>query len=88
VGGNQPAGRVTALGYRGASHRPAADTAAMLPSLFVAQGCRIVATDQPLGKAVSKYWSSIDQHADSLDKFRTSFAAKRFAATPRSKRSR
>jgi SAM-dependent methyltransferase len=38
-----------------------------LPSLFAARGCRVLATDQPLGKAVSKYWSG-DQHADSLDK--------------------
>lgn len=34
-----------------------------LPSLFVSQGCQIVATDQPV---VRRRW--INQHADSLDK--------------------
>jgi hypothetical protein len=38
-----------------------------LPSLFVAQGCEIVATDQPPSKAASKYWTRTEQHADSLD---------------------
>jgi hypothetical protein len=39
-----------------------------LPSLFVSQGCRIVATDQPPGKTAEKYWVGYDQHADSLEK--------------------
>jgi hypothetical protein len=39
-----------------------------LPSLFVSQGCRILATDQPPGKTADKYWVGADQHADSLDK--------------------
>jgi SAM-dependent methyltransferase len=39
-----------------------------LPSRFVAQGCRIVATDQPPGRNVDRYWVENDQHADSLDK--------------------
>jgi SAM-dependent methyltransferase len=38
-----------------------------LPSLFVAQGCHILATDQPAGKA-DRHWSAVDQHADSLEK--------------------
>jgi hypothetical protein len=38
-----------------------------LPSLFVARGCKIVATDQPPGKA-DRHWAGVDQHADSLEK--------------------
>jgi SAM-dependent methyltransferase len=38
-----------------------------LPSLFVSQGCEIVATDQPVEK-VDRHWTGVDQHADSLDK--------------------
>jgi hypothetical protein len=40
-----------------------------LPAIFVSQGCQIVATDQPAGgRAVRRYWSRTDQHADSLDR--------------------
>jgi SAM-dependent methyltransferase len=39
-----------------------------LPALFVSRGCQIVATDQPVGRAVRRYWSRTDQHADSLDR--------------------
>jgi hypothetical protein len=38
-----------------------------LPALFVAQGCRIVATDQPAGRG-DRHWAKVDQHANSLDK--------------------